>query len=85
MAGVNDNPELAHELADKRKGLLCHVNLTPLNPVPDSKYQPTSDADAECFAQILRDAGMSTTIRLRRGIEINASCGQLRRARLQAA
>ena len=85
MAGVNDSPALAHELAAKLKDLLCHINLIPLNPIPDSKYQPTSDADAERFAQILRAAGVSTTIRLRRGIEINAGCGQLRRARLQSA
>ncbi len=85
MAGVNDSPELAHELAAKLKGLLCHINLIPLNPIPDSKYQPTGDAEAEHFAQILRAAGVSTTIRLRRGIEINAGCGQLRRAKLQSA
>jgi len=80
MRGVNDGPELAEELAAKLRGLLCHVNLIPLNPIPDSKYQPTSDADAERFAEILRNAGISTTIRLRRGIEINAGCGQLRRS-----
>jgi 23S rRNA (adenine2503-C2)-methyltransferase len=80
MRGINDSPELAHELAARLRGLLCHVNLIPLNPIPDSPYQPTPDADAERFAQILRDAGISTTIRLRRGIEINAGCGQLRRA-----
>jgi 23S rRNA (adenine2503-C2)-methyltransferase len=81
MRGINDSPELAHELAGKIRGLLCHVNLIPLNPIPDSPYQPTPDADAERFAQILRDAGISTTVRLRRGIEINAGCGQLRRAK----
>lgn len=83
MAGVNDSPDLARELASKLTGLLCHVNLIPLNPIPDSKYQPTSDADAERFAQILRAGGISTTIRLRRGIEINAGCGQLRRSQSQ--
>ncbi len=85
MAGVNDSPQLAQELALRLKSLLCHINLIPLNPIPDSKYQPTSDADAERFAEILRSAGVSTTIRLRRGIEINAGCGQLRRARGQPA
>lgn len=80
MAGVNDSPELAQELAHKLQGILCHVNLIPLNPVPDSPFQPTGDEEAERFAQILRNAGIPTTIRLRRGIEINAGCGQLRRA-----
>lgn len=80
MAGINDTPALAQELAAKLQGILCHVNLIPLNPIPDSKFQPTSDADAARFAQILRDANIPTTVRLRRGIEINAGCGQLRRA-----
>ncbi len=80
MAGINDSPELAHELGAKIRHLLCHVNLIPLNPVPDSPYQPTSDADTAAFAEILRSYGISTTVRLRRGIEINAGCGQLKRA-----
>ena len=80
MAGINDSPELAHELAEKLQGILCHVNLIPLNPIPDSPFQPSSDEDTEGFAQILRDAGIPATVRLRRGIEINAGCGQLRRA-----
>ena len=80
MRGINDTPELAQELAGKLRGMLCHVNLIPLNPIPDSPYQPSTSYDAENFAEILRVAGISTTIRLRRGIEINAGCGQLRRA-----
>ncbi len=79
MRGINDSPELAHQLAEKLKSLLCHVNVIPLNPIPDSPYQPTSDEDTERFVQILRDAGVPATVRLRRGIEINAGCGQLRR------
>jgi 23S rRNA (adenine2503-C2)-methyltransferase len=85
MAGINDTPALAQELATKLQGILCHVNLIPLNPIPDSKFQPTSDVDAARFAQILRDAGTPTTVRLRRGIEINAGCGQLRRSVTKAA
>ncbi len=82
MAGINDSAEIAHELASKIKHLLCHVNVIPLNPIPDSKFQPTSDADTQRFVEILRAAGISATIRLRRGIEINAGCGQLRRSTL---
>ncbi len=80
MRGINDTPELAQEMAAKLQGILCHVNLIPLNPIPDSPFQPTSDEDTERFAQILREAGIPATVRLRRGIEINAGCGQLRRA-----
>ncbi len=81
MCGINDSPGLAQELAAKLQGILCHVNLIPLNPIPDSPFQPTSDEDTEHFAQILRAAGIPTTVRLRRGIEINAGCGQLRQSR----
>jgi 23S rRNA (adenine2503-C2)-methyltransferase len=80
MAGVNDSPALAHELASKLRPLLCHVNVIPLNPIQDSLYQPTSAANTARFVQILLDQGVPATVRLRRGIEINAGCGQLRRA-----
>jgi 23S rRNA (adenine2503-C2)-methyltransferase len=80
MRGINDSPEQAEALAQNIKHLLCHVNLIPLNPIPDSSFQPTSDEDTERFVQILRGHGVSATVRLRRGIEINAGCGQLRRA-----
>jgi 23S rRNA (adenine2503-C2)-methyltransferase len=79
MRGINDSPAQAEALAQKLQPLLCHVNVIPLNPIPDSPYQPTSDADTERFVEILREHGVPATVRLRRGIEINAGCGQLRR------
>lgn len=80
MQGINDSPATATALAGKLNSLLCHVNVIPLNPIPDSPYQPTSDADTERFVEILRTGGVPATVRLRRGIEINAGCGQLRQA-----
>ena len=80
MRGVNDSPSLAEDLADKLHGILCHVNLIPLNPIPDSAFQPTSDRDTQRFAERLSARGISTTVRIRRGIEIDAGCGQLRNA-----
>ncbi|MCC6458256.1 MAG: 23S rRNA (adenine(2503)-C(2))-methyltransferase RlmN [Caldilineaceae bacterium] len=80
MKGINDSAELAHELGQKLQPLLCHVNVIPLNPIPDSQFQPSSDEDTERFVEILRGYGISATVRLRRGIEINAGCGQLRRS-----
>jgi len=80
MAGINDRVENAEELGQKLQPLLCHVNVIPLNPIPDSPFQPTSDADTQRFVEILRTYGVPATVRLRRGIEINAGCGQLRRA-----
>lgn len=80
MAGINDRVEDAEALGQKLQTLLCHVNVIPLNPIPDSPFQPTSDADTERFVEIVRTYGVPATVRLRRGIEINAGCGQLRRA-----
>ena len=80
MKGINDTPELAAQMARKLSPLLCHVNVIPLNPIPDSPFQHSTGEDTERFVQILRDGGVPTTIRLRRGIEINAGCGQLRQA-----
>ena len=80
MRGTNDSPALAEDLADKLRGILCHVNLIPLNPIPDSSFQPTSDRDTQRFAEILQKGGISATVRIRRGIEIDAGCGQLRNA-----
>lgn len=80
MRGTNDSPALAEDLADKLQGILCHINLIPLNPIPDSPFQPTSDKDTQRFADILSARGISTTVRIRRGIEIDAGCGQLRNA-----
>jgi 23S rRNA (adenine2503-C2)-methyltransferase len=74
---VNDTPEQAILLAKKLKGMLCHVNAIPLNPTMGYSGQATSHARAELFKQILVEHGISCTIRLRRGIDIQAGCGQL--------
>ncbi len=73
MKGINDTPELAAEMARKLSPLLCHVNVIPLNPIPDSPFQPSTGVETERFVEILRAGGVPTTIRLRRGIEINAA------------
>ena len=79
MAGINDMPALAYELAALLAGLLCHVNLIPLNPVAESPFQPTPPHQAAAFQAILEQGGIPTTMRTRRGIDIDAGCGQLRR------
>ena len=78
MAGINDTLALAEELATLLQGLLCHVNLIPLNPVLGSPYQPSHRDDVDAFVNLLRSRGVPTTLRVRRGIEIDAGCGQLR-------
>ena len=80
MRGINDSAALAHELAALLRPLLCHVNVIPLNPIPDSPFQPASDETTAEFVDILQRNGVPATVRLRRGIEITAGCGQLKRA-----
>ncbi|HSN77056.1 MAG TPA: 23S rRNA (adenine(2503)-C(2))-methyltransferase RlmN [Anaerolineae bacterium] len=78
MRGINDSPALAEELATLLHGLLCHVNLIPLNPVVGSPFQPSRREDVDAFVAILQRRGIPTTLRVRRGIDIDAGCGQLR-------
>ena len=75
--GINDTPEQAHLLAGKIKGLLCHVNAIPLNPTKGYLGNATTRLRANLFKNILIDHGIPCTIRLRRGMDIQAGCGQL--------
>ena len=84
MRGVNDAPQHAEQVADLLADLRCHVNLIPLNPTAGSRYQPSNEQTAQRFQEILQEAGITTTMRLRRGVEINAGCGQLRQASQQS-
>ncbi len=75
--GINDSPEVADRLAGLLKGLLCHVNAIPLNPTSGYKGRPTNPQRAQAFKAVLEQAGIPCTIRMRRGIDIQAGCGQL--------
>jgi len=81
--GVNDTPEVAQKLAKRLKGLLCHVNAIPLNPTQGYDGEATSRQRAQLFKETLEQAGIPCTIRMRRGIDINAGCGQLAGAESQ--
>ncbi len=74
---VNDTPEVAHQLANLLKGLICHVNVIPLNPTEKYSGQATTRERAHAFSEILNKAGIPCTVRIRRGIDIQAGCGQL--------
>ncbi len=74
---INDQPERAHHLARLLRGHLVHVNLIPLNPTPGSMWTASRSRDERAFVRILREAGVSTTIRDTRGREIDGACGQL--------
>lgn len=75
--GVNDTPEQAEKLAKLLKGLLCHVNAIPLNPTTGYTGQATTRERSSAFQHILERHGIPCTIRIRRGIDIQAGCGQL--------
>ncbi len=85
MAGDNDGAEVAHELGTllRQSGVLCHVNLIPLNPVEDLRYERPKAESIERFAELLRGYGIPTSIRYSRGVEIAAACGQLRQSHAQ--
>lgn len=81
---VNDRLEQAHGLVRLLEGLLCHVNLIPLNPTAGSPWQPSPREQVDGFQAVLEAAGVPVTVRMRRGIDIEAGCGQLRRRQLSA-
>ena len=74
---VNDTPEQARLLASKLHGMLCHVNVIQLNPTKKYRGESTTHARALEFQAELERQGIPCTIRLRRGIDIQAGCGQL--------
>jgi 23S rRNA (adenine2503-C2)-methyltransferase len=84
LQGVNDHVEQARRLASVVGRHLSHVNLIPMNPIDGSPLVPPSKARTQAFQSALQAAGISTTIRATRGLDIDAACGQLRARQLQA-
>ncbi|MCB0224646.1 MAG: 23S rRNA (adenine(2503)-C2)-methyltransferase, partial [Anaerolineae bacterium] len=80
MDRLNDSDADADQFAELVQGLLCHINLIPLNPTPNSPWSGSPDERVLAFRDRLLAAGISTTVRLRRGIDIAAGCGQLHNA-----
>ncbi len=77
IRNVNDGVEHARALAQRCKGLLCHVNVIPLNPTDGFEGKATTRERVNAFRAELERHGISCTIRVRRGIDIQAGCGQL--------
>ncbi|AWE06627.1 23S rRNA (adenine(2503)-C(2))-methyltransferase RlmN [Lysinibacillus sp. 2017] len=78
MSGENDTEEVAIELANLIKNVKCHVNLIPINYVPERDYIRTSRSKIFAFERILKEKGINVTIRREQGADIAAACGQLR-------
>lgn len=78
IEGKNDDERTARSLGHLLKGRLCHVNLIPLNPTGGYDGSPTGHEAAGAFVDVLAEYGVSATLRVRRGIDIDAGCGQLK-------
>ncbi len=84
IAGRNDSPAQAERLAALLAGIESHVNLIPLNPTARYDGAATDSAAATAFQRVLRAAGIPSTVRQRRGIDVAAGCGQLQASRASA-
>lgn len=79
IKGVNDSKEDAYILAGRLKGMLCHVNLIPMNRVDEKPYEKSEDKAVRLFKDVLDSKKITTTIRRSLGDDVDAACGQLRK------
>lgn len=85
VEGVNDLSEYAKELADRLKGMNCHVNLIPVNPIKERNYRQSQAKNIQNFKNILEKYRINVTIRREMGTDIDAACGQLRKSYIDKA
>ena len=83
IKGVNDAPDDARELLRKIRGMLCHVNLMPVNKTEGTGYMPSPKDKVARFSDILSKGGVQTTVRRELGTDIMAACGQLRNSMME--
>lgn len=80
VEGVNDGTEHARELAALVKGMNCHINLIPVNPIKERSYRKSDSSKIQNFKKTLEKYRINVTIRREMGADINAACGQLRKS-----
>lgn len=78
ISGVNDSVECAKELASRLKGIMCHVNLIPVNAIKEKNFKKSSKNDIILFTNTLKNCKINATVRRKLGSDIDAACGQLR-------
>ena len=83
IKGVNDSESCAKELAKRLKGMLCHINLIPVNNVRENAYLKSDNKSMKAFIDILKKNGLTVTVRRTLGSDIDASCGQLRAKKIK--
>lgn len=79
VRGKNDTPECARQLTALLKGMLCHINLIPVNEVKETGMKKSTPQNVRDFASMLEKSGFAVTVRRELGSDIDAACGQLRR------
>ena len=79
IEGINDSDADAKELANRLKGIMCHVNLIPANPIKENSFKKPDRKSIINFQKKLESYGITATIRRTLGSDINASCGQLKK------
>ena len=79
ISGVNDSKDCAKELARITKGIMCHINLIPANPVSENSFTKPDKDKINSFKNLLISFGLNATVRRTLGADIDASCGQLRK------
>ena len=84
VSGVNDTKEDAKSLGRLLKGMLCHVNLIPVNEIKENEFKKSTKKDIETFLNTLKTDGVEATVRREMGSDINAACGQLRRSYIKS-
>jgi 23S rRNA (adenine2503-C2)-methyltransferase len=82
LAGLNDQPQNAAELAQHLRGFQSHVNLIPYNPISEVDYQRPSESSIREFVAQLEARHIAVSVRYSRGLEENAACGQLRASKV---
>lgn len=83
IKGVNDTDAHAAKLANLLKGILCHVNIIPVNKVEENSFEKPDPARIQSFIKTIEKNGITATVRRKLGSDINASCGQLRKNNLE--
>ena len=79
IEGINDSDACAKELAHRLRGIMCHVNLIPANPVKENTFKKPDRKAIVAFQKKLESLGVTATIRRTLGADIDASCGQLKK------
>lgn len=82
---VNDSSECAAQLSALVRGIKCHINLIPVNPIKERNYKQTAQQGVFKFKERLEKCGLNVTVRREMGRDIDGACGQLRRSYMETA